>query len=464
MKKIFLPTLLVLLLLSSANAKSNTYMDKIVKLWSLKTNGEVDFNTTKTEDGYNLVISSKNKVFSTLVSKKPIKISVDEGPLITTPSFALGTASLSAKGNMLDIFSKELVGDINKSTLKSEPKFTFEGKVGFSDNYTSTLTIEPLEVNESDFTLKVSKIVDTGSYDLNSFTGKDSIKVDTISIVPKKEKGHLKISGVSLNINVPQEPIENYMLFSNTTLELKKLDFSATNRSGKQMHSNLYAKVSGETKRVDANLLDAKFSLNTKALDADTIARAQGIKDLNLDFELKSLGIKGFVELLKLNKQMQKANQELVEASNKGDDVAMQKAILKSQEFVQKMVPIWNNTFIKDKSKLVLDLNLKSDKTSYVKLDLVYKGEPISGNVQSAMISLMAQQLKLLDGTFDIAVDSQLASTINPFAIMGLDMLKSKGFATNKNGVYSLKGELKGGKIILNGKAYTLPELTKALF
>jgi len=45
-----------------------------------------------------------------------------------------------------------------------------------------------------------------------------------------------------------------------------------------------------------------------------------------------------------------------------------------------------------------------------------------------------------------------------------LDMLKSKGLASVTNGVYELKATLKGGNIIINGKSYTLQELSRTLF
>lgn len=49
-------------------------------------------------------------------------------------------------------------------------------------------------------------------------------------------------------------------------------------------------------------------------------------------------------------------------------------------------------------------------------------------------------------------------------AALFLDMLKTKGLITINNDVYHLKGSLKDGKIIINGKAYTLQELVAVVF
>jgi len=92
---------------------------------------------------------------------------------------------------------------------------------------------------------------------------------------------------------------------------------------------------------------------------------------------------------------------------------------------------------------------------------LLYKADPVQDNMQSAMITLAAQNLAVADGIIEIQIDKDTATAINPLAIIGLDMLKVKGFADEKNGIYHLKAELKGGKVIIKGKAYTLQELSK---
>ncbi len=463
MKKVVLNTLLALSLTTMLNAKDSNYMDRIVKLWNLKTNGEIEFNKTKVDGGYNLIISSKSPFYKEVFSKKPIKISVDEGPIITSPSFGFGTAGLVAKGNILDILNPKLTKDINK-TLKSNPTYKYEGKVSFGNEYKSTFEIEPFKLENDDVKIDISKVLTNSTYDLDTFTGKESIKIDSINIKPIKEEGLFKLKDISINTEILQEPIDDILLFGKSTFNIKDIEINAKAKNSKEFHTKFSAVLEGNTIRVDRDLLNLKAAYNIKALDEKTIALSKGVKESSLDLEFKKLGIKGVIEFIKLSKKLQKVNEELATAAEKNDDIAMQKAILATQEISDKMVPIWNKIFITNKSEIVLDLELKSDKTSYIKLDLIYKGKPLSGNAQSAVISLMAQQLNLFDGKFDIAVDSNLASTINPFALMGLDMLKAKGFVDVKNGIYYLKGELKNGKIVIKGKAYTIKELSEALF
>ncbi len=458
MKKIFFIIFSITFVLSEIGAKNNDYMNKIIKLWSLKTNGLIEFNATKSSDGYNLIISPKNSFYKAIFSNNPIKIKVDEGPIITTPSFTFGSAGLVATGNALELFNSELTKDI-KNSLKVTPKYKYEAVVSFGDEYKSTFIIEPLIIEDNNTHIKSSKILLNSKYDLDTYTGSETLNIDKILLEPKNRNSLLKLNSITLHTDIPQEPVDNIMLFGKSKLDIKEVYFKSKNIETKFTLSML-----GSSLRVDKDLLDVKIGYDISALDEKTIALSKGVKESKLDLAFKNLGIKGFVELIKLNKKLEDINQKLVEASKKGDDIAMQKAILQSQELANKLVPIWNNTLKTNKSKISLDLELISTKKSYIKLDLTYKGKPLSGDLQSAMISVAAQQLNLFDGTFDIALDSQLATTINPFAIMGLDLLKNKNLAKFKDGIYYLKGQLKGGKIIINGKAYTISELSKALF
>jgi hypothetical protein len=206
------------------------------------------------------------------------------------------------------------------------------------------------------------------------------------------------------------------------------------------------------------------MGLDVKTNDIDTIAASKGVKEAKNSWLFKNLGTKGLVELLKLSKEMEEAQNELALANGKGGDEAFAKYMTTIDELNNKLVSVFNNTLIKDKSKIIADLELISDKTSYIKLDLTYKAEPISGGLNSAFISLLAQGLAIVDGDIDVKVDKDLATTINPFALIVLDMLKVKGLASEKNGIYELKATLKGGNVVINGKSYSLQELTKILF
>ena len=465
MKKFFLAILTLIFLISFAEAKNPEYIDKIIKLYNLKTNNALEFNATKSSDGYNFNCTFKNapKIYKTIFNSKPMHVIVDDGPLVTSPHFTMAKAGLVSKGSVLNIFNEKLLKDIKKS-LKSEPKYSYQAVVSFSNKLEEKLTIDPIKIDNNDTSIELSKIYVANNFDLDSFTGKSSLKIDNLIVKTKNKSGILEAKDIKFISKIPQEPIDNIMLFADSKLSLGEVDFKATDKNKNPIAVKFSANIEGITRRVDKDYLDFAIKYNFKALDANTIALAKGIKSSSLNLELKNLGIKGVEKFILLSQKLDKLNSKLIEATQKNDSQEMQKVILEQQELLNSGVDIFNKTFIGGKSRVVLDLNLKSDKESFAKVNLLYKGEPISGNIQSLVISLMAQQLNLFDGDFEVQLDSSLATSINPLAIMGLDLLKSKGFATEKNGLYHLKGQLKSGKIVINGKAYTIPELTKALF
>jgi len=137
----------------------------------------------------------------------------------------------------------------------------------------------------------------------------------------------------------------------------------------------------------------------------------------------------------------------------------MQKTILALQALDDEWVKIYNDLLIPGKTRLILDETLGSDKTSRLKLDLTFTGPKIQGNAMSAMIALMAHMDRLVEGSFELTLEKKLAQRLYPHAVFILDSMVSKNMATLKEGIYHLKGQIKGGKIIINGTKYAPQEL-----
>ncbi len=464
MKKLALVAIIGVALTSSVNAKDTNIVEKVMQCNTVLTNGALQFNAQKSGDGYDISIKPENKTYSAIFNKNAkIHISVDEGPLITTPSFGFGKAGLKASGDALNIFSKELLNDIDKK-LKKHPKFTYEGKVSFGGELNSKSVIDGITINDDGATFNTSNFIINNSMDIDNCIGKMDIHIPSIDIINQKPKGSLKAKDVDIVSEITDKPVDGIALFGITNIKVKELSFK--DKIGqKDVDAKFSLNIDTESKKVDNKYMDIVFKLESEALNTNTIALAQGIKKTELDLELKNAQIDGILGLAKLSQEIDKLQNDLTQASMKNDDIALQKALVKMNELTStKSVDIYNKVMVKDKTRLKLDFSLDGEKRSFVKLDLLYKANPISGNIQSAMIELAAQNLAVADGTFEVQLDSTMATAVNPFAMIALDMLKAKGFATVKNGVYHLKGELKGGKIVINGKAYTLQELSRAMF
>lgn len=458
MKRKVLLALSALTVATIAQASDDNIASKIAQCYSATTSGAIKFVAQKSGGGYDLLIKPENKVYQMILAKDAkIHLNVDEGPLITTPSFGFGKAGIVATGNIVDILSKEVTKDIPKN-VKEQLKYKYEGKVSFGGELKSKTIFDALNVNDKDVSFKSSKAIAKGNMDIDSCLGKTFVTLDTLEIKPKKEQGLFLLKGLKLSSELTDKPIDNIALFATTNFSADEVTFKAKNR-GKTINTKFSFDINGDIKRVDKDYLNLKYSMSAKALDANTIALTKGIKASKFDFEIDNSKIEGMLDLVKLSQEIQKVQDAMYSAKS---EVERQKAIIEYTNLTTtKLVPIYNKILIKDKTRVKLNLELDSDKKSFVKADLLYKADPVQDNMQSAMITLAAQNLAVADGIIEIQIDKDTATAINPLAIIGLDMLKVKGFADEKNGIYHLKAELKGGKVIIKGKAYTLQELSK---
>ena len=461
--KNFRKVVLVSTVLSSFLMAGDDIMIKVTNFYNTLTNHAFNFKAIKSGDGYDLHIEPNNYAYKEIFNPDAkIHISVDEGPTVTKPKFTFAKAGLVAESEIISIFNKQIQDDIKKD-LKNPPKLKYSAILGFGDNLKENITIEPFVVDSKDMKVDSSKVEITTDIDLSKFVGDMNLKYDHFIMQPKDEPGIFKISNVEAKSKIVEPPVEGFFLFSESSLNVGNIEMSASKPQKVKFKFSLNA-ASG-AKKVSDILSDITMLMDVKTNDIDTIALAKGVKESKNKFEFKNIGTQGLVELIKLTKKMEEAQNEMALASkSKNDEKALAKYLATMDEINNKLVPIFNSTFIKDKSKIIADLELFSNKVSYIKLDLTYKAEPISGSLNSAFISLAAQGLAIVDGDIDVKVDKDLATTINPFALIVLDMLKVKGLASEKNGIYELKATLKGGNVIINGKSYTLQELTRVLF
>jgi hypothetical protein len=436
---------------------------KITNFYNVITNGALEFNATKAKDGYDLQIRSKNRIYKELLNpNNKIHIAVDEGPTITEPKFTFGKAGLKATIDIASIFNSKIEQDIKK-TLKKSPKLNYSAIVSFGNNLNEDITIEPFSFDTKDATVSSSAGRITSDVDLDSYTGKMALEYKNLTIKPKKESGIFKIEGLSIKSQITEPPVDNIVLFSNSKFKIDNISFSA--QKPKKVDLKFSCDFSGFIKKVDDKLLDFGLVFDIDTNDVNTIALSKGVKESKTSIVFKNLGTQGFLDFMKLTKQMQEAQDELALSSKgKNSNEAFAKYMATMDSLNSKLVPIYNNIFIKDKSRIILNQELTNDKTSYIKANLLYKASPIKGGLNSAFISLAAQGLAIVDGDIEIKLDKTLANSVNPMAIMVLDMLKAKGFATQKNGIYEFKATLKSGNIIVNGKSYTLQEFSRALF
>ena len=463
MKKIAFFSIIAMNLATSAQANDADVVSKITQCYNIATNGSILFKAEKKSKNYDIsmdILDSSYKV----IFKKDLKIhlEVDDGPLITNPSFGFGKAGIIANGSIVDFLNKNTTDSID-SKLKKQLNYKYEGKVSFGGELISKATLDAITLNNpfNKTEFKTSTATINSSMNIDSCIDKTVFNLESIEYKSGNHLNDYSLKGLSISSQMTEKAIDNFALFVKTTFSIDKLTYKG-NFTGKQLDLKLSANLNGEIKRVDKKYANLFYKTYTKALSANTIAFFKGIKESTFNFEIDNSEIDGLVNLIALSKKMQKAEDQMI---NSKTEAERQKALLEYRALTTtKIVPVYNQILIKDKTRLKLNLELNSEKTSFVKVDLLYKAEPIQDNIQSAMITLMAQNLAVADGTIEIQVEKDIATNINPLALILLDLLKTKGFATEKNGLYYLKAELKGGKVIIDGKKYTLQELSSMSF
>jgi len=461
MKKVAI-SILILINLNLLFAKDDL-VQKAMECYSNFSNHTINFKAKKVNNGYDIKLEPTYYLYKDIFdSNKSIHITVDEGPIVTNPHFTIAKAGLVASGTILDIFNKNVINGLS-SIIKTTPKYNYEGVINFSNTLTSKVVVEPLTIKDEDTKIDTTKIDFKSSLNLDSCTGKSITKLDTFKVTITNGSAKLIAKGVDYLSNITEPPIDGYTIFGENSLNVDNLKIIL--KGAKNIDSNSTIAIRSSVTKLDDKHLKLDMNLNVKALDINTIALASGIKETKFSFELSGSQIDGIVELLKLNNKIEETQLNMQKAQLANDDISLQKAIFELNKLsLVDSVKVYNKIMVKDKTRLKLNLELNGDKSSFVKLDLIYKAKPVSGNMEGAIIELMAQNLAIADGNFEVKLDTQLVNNINPLYTLILDMLKTKGLVSVQNGVYHLKGDLKGGKIVINGKAYTLEELSTILF
>ncbi len=443
---------------------SESVADKIAQCYTALSSGYIEFKAEKSSNGYTVYLKPKQKFYKQLLKDSAkIEVAVDEGPIITNPSFGFGKAGLSAKGETLSLFNPK-ISDKLKKNIKTIPKYNYKAFLNFGSTLKSETKINGFKILKDKVGINISDINIKRELNIDSCTGESDFKIDDIEIKNEKLNEFFKFKNIKMVTVATEKPRNNLSLFGKGRFEIGEV-YTKVTAKGKKFTSRFKITGSSLSKRIDKDFMSSFVDFDITALDTDTIALLKGIKEIKAKYGLENFKIDAIEDFIKFSEKMEKLRDKMAEASAKNDDIALQKAIFEMNNLSSReSVKVFNEFFIKDKTRLKVDLELNSEKTSYIKLDLLYKADPIQDNIQSGMITLAAQNLAIVDGKFDVAAESTLITSINPMSLMVFDMLKEKGLATLKNGIYHIKGELKNGKVIINGKSYNMAQLSRVLF
>ncbi|ADV47300.1 DUF945 family protein [Nitratifractor salsuginis] len=305
--------------------------------------------------------------------------------------------------------------------------------------------------------LLIAPIRIRSDYDLRTLAGKATLLSEKIHASDPNQHSELNITRPELAMEVTEFP-ETGPIFGRLMIRAKEISLTRSDiRPPIEMRFS--GSIGGALLHSAPQEAGVAFGTDLHTEDPATIHAWQGLRRVKTDLKVSGLGLKGLEELSALQQRQLKLQQELGRASGAGDDVAMQKAILALQSLNDDWIKIYNDLLIPGKTHLTLNETLVSKKTSTLKLDLTFTGQKLRGNAMSAMIALMAHLDRLVEGSFELTLEKELAHKLYPNAVFILDSMVSKNMATLKEGLYHLKGRIKEGKIIINGTKYAPQEL-----
>lgn len=439
------------------------YLQEVLDAYNRGQKGESIAEVRRFENGFSSARAEINVSFpgaemESFPLQNPLIIpaEIHYGPLVEGLSPALMELAIDdslnrwLKPETRRHFEKEVEGNVS---------IRYRGVLDWSRKMHEKITIGRIlsKDPESGGLLLIAPILIRSDYDLQTLVGKATFGSEKIHATDPRQHSELNITRPELEM-VVTEFRESGPLFGR--LRIRADEISAA-RSGARapLAMRFAGSVSGALLHSGPEEASVEFGTDLHTDDPATLHAWKGLRLVKTDLKISGLGLKGLEDLAALQRRQQELQRDLARATGANDDVAMQKAILALQALNDDWVKIYNDLLIPGKTRLSLDETLKSDKTSSLKLDLTFTGRKLQGNAMSAMIELMAHLDRLVEGRFELTLEKELAGKLYPNAVFILDSMVSKNMATLKEGLYHLKGEIKEGKIIINGTKYAPQEL-----
>ena len=329
MKKIALVTAISTLFSAYALAGEN-FMDKVLNFYSVTTNGLLNFEAKKIEDGYKLRLSPKIKEYKELLNPNyPITVTVDEGPLVTKPHFTFAKAGLLSNIELFKLFNKRIQEELNKN-IKKSPLLHYEAIVSFSGILTEDFLLDPIIVEDKEMRFTLSALKAKSRVDLNKYTGALDITTKSLKIESKKEDGNIEFKSIKVHNEITQTPVNNIVLFGKSSFAIENVKVAA--KSPQPISLDFSFDMKSEIKKVNEKFLDFMVETKTKTNDVNTIALSKGIKESDTKLIFKNLGTKGVLELIAFNQKIEETQNKLLQSAN--DPAQKEKALA---EYINQM-------------------------------------------------------------------------------------------------------------------------------
>ena len=452
MKKLIIFLIVVVLgylgVASYVESNKRAYLQEIIDSYNLAEGDALKFSLKELKEDYALIevkdLESGNSF--------DINTSLESGPALSSRA-VITLLELKAKKELKEFFSKDEAKTLEE-LFKKPVEIEYEGLLDFMHIMHEDIKVSKIDFQDESSQIYISPILVRSDYSLKSLAGKTSIKTNRVIFKDIKSSNKVDIKQPYLRAKfekfVKKEPIYGkYALGSeNISIYLKN---KPPVRFGLSFGVNLL--------KNSAKDVDFELSSKLKIKDEEIQKAVANIKEAKIDISFENLGVEGVRDIVEFEKERSKIESNLQKALQKKDDIAMQKAIVAMQKLEDSWTKIYNNLLIKNKTKLIIEKEIKAKKLSKIHIDLTFTGDKLSGSGMGALIALGAKADKLFKGDIEIAIEKEILEKLYPEAGFIFDAMAKKNLAKLKDGLYTLKAKFEDGKIIINGTKYNPQEL-----
>ncbi|WP_292655112.1 DUF945 family protein [Nitratifractor sp.] len=449
---------------ASISSDGETYLREIVTAYNKMQRGEAVAGIQRFHNGFSSATAELNVSFpvsaadETFPLKNPLRIpaTLRYGPLIG--GWTPGLVEIRIDQPLNAMLKPEVEKCFERQVAKPV-RIHYRGVLDWSHDMHEAAEISQIVARdrEANSTLRIEPITVRSDYALKTLTGRAELSSAAVDFQEAKRGESLSISRPKLSMDI-WEFTRTGPIFGRFAFQAPEVRVQSS-LGGLKEPLHFGGRLETALLHTGKAEVDGELSLSLKALDPVTSGYWEGLRKFEGTVKLQSLGLQGIRDLAAMQAEQLRIQKALAKATADNDDIALQKAILALQALNDRWIRVYNDLLIPGKTRLVVDETLDAAKTSRLKLDLTYTGKPLQGNAMSAMISLMGQADRLVEGSFELTLEKDLAHRLYPNAVFVFDSMVSKNMATLKEGLYHLKGEIKGGKIIINGTRYAPQEL-----
>jgi hypothetical protein len=386
-----------------------------------------------------------------------LKFRIDYGPLFPA-ELETGLIRVESRGAI----SSWLKASRREGFLRTVPgdlRYRYLGVMDWWHVMHEKIDLPKIEVSEEKrkvrWNLEALRI--RSDYRLETLQGRAAFTGKRLTVEDRERKDSLVLREPRLGMEIrefdPRGPV-----FGALSLSAGEIRLHAAHPATSELRFS--ASAEGELRRRDAETADLRIGIALRTEEEKTREAWNGLKAVQATLRLESLGIEGIRKAMEMQRERRRLREEMALAVGRGDDVAMQKAILALQALDTDWIDAYNSLLIRGKSRVLFDAVLDGEKRSRIRLDLRFTGQKLPADDPfGAMVALTTGLDRIAEGSFDLTLERKQLRTLHPEAALVLDAMAEKGLAKLEGGIYRLKGELRDGKIVINGTRYAPQEL-----